>query len=135
MSVSKTLYDALIADSDVAAQADSYLGSPAVFTAEVPEDAPDTFIHLSRGNVSDLPFDTKTWIGREIVRDVYCYGPDTGSDVAIDNLAEAVRAVLHRASFSLGSGTIICEAGGPIIAPTGENVVGRVVSVRITYQH
>jgi len=126
-------YDEMAAETSITSKLSTYSSKPAIFTGQyVPENASLPYIH-TRGVVSDTPFDTKDMTGREIIRDIGCYAEDTGSDKAIEELAEAVRSFFHRRSFSIGTGMVLCLADGPRIAPTGEGVTGRIVSVRLIY--
>jgi len=134
MSVSSAFYNMLALDSDVAALVSTYGSAPAVFTSSwVPEDATGTYI-WTPPTISDIAYDTKTTRGREIHRQVGCYAEDTGSDLAIETLAEAVRTVFHRQTVNVGQVNYHCTASGPTQAPTGEGIVGRIVTIRLIYQ-
>jgi hypothetical protein len=124
----------LTLDSDVASLISTYGSAPAVFTSShVPEDVSGTYI-WTPPNLSDIAYDTKTTTGRDIHRQVGCYATDTGSDLAIENLAEAVRTVFHRQTVNVGQVNYHCTASGPTEAPTGEGIVGRIVTIRLIYQ-
>ena len=134
MSVSSAFYNMLALDSDISSLVATYGGSPAVFTSSrVPEDATLAYI-WSPPSISDVPFDSKTTTGREIHRQIGCYAEDTGSDLAIEELAEVVRSVFHRQTVNVGQVNYHCTASGPIVAPTGEGIVGRIITIRLIYQ-
>jgi len=86
---------------------------------------------VSAGEVSVAPFDTKTTLGREIRRDVRCYAEADGSAVTIEEIAERVRARLHRHLLAIdGFETWVAECTGMIVADE-DRAYGRVVSVRL----
>lgn len=127
------LYAALREDSDVASLVAQYDSAPAVFTTRlVPEDADRPYIHLQE--VSSVPFDTKDNHGRDSLWQAGVYVDETGSEVELRTLTDAVDAALHRITLDIADGTLLCLVTGVLLAPTGENVVGRIVQVRLVYQ-
>lgn len=127
------IYAALSADSDVASMLAEYGGAPAVFTTRlVPENATRPYLHVQE--VSQTPFDTKDAHGQDELWQIGAYADETGSEVEIRALADAVDAALHRATLDIGDGTILCLVTGKLLAPTGENVVGRIIQLRLVYQ-
>ena len=130
-AISKAFSDVLSADVTLAGLLASYGGSPAVFTADpAPADAVKPYV-VTAGEAVHRPFDTKLTRGREIWRDVRCYANDTGSADTIEQIAERVRALLHRQIFSIDGFSIeVAECFGPIVADEPD-AYGRVVTARI----
>lgn len=110
---------------------------PAIFTFwPAPADAVAALYVVAAGNVSNQPQDTKTTLGRTVVRDVFVYGPNVGNVTAIEAAAERIRGLLHRYCLTVtGYRVYIAVADGPIVAPTGDDMVGRVVTVTWTCEH
>lgn len=129
MNLTAALYDLLTGDATLAALLATYNGSPAVFTTDpAPGDAEKPYI-VSAGHVVDLPFDTKTSLGREVQRDVRCYAEADGSAVVVEAIAERVRALLHRQALSVsGFRWILSSVTGPAVADE-RDVYGRIVTL------
>ena len=83
--------------------------------------------------VQDLPLDTKTEPGREVMCSIDFYGLATGDPGALDSLAEVGRAALHRKPVGVGTlaGTI-SRVDGPIVAPSDDHLYGRRLVVTLT---
>lgn len=128
------IYDKLAADATLAALLAEYEGSPAIFTTDpAPGDAALPYI-VTAGEVSQVPFDTKTTRGRDLVRDVRCYAEVDGSAVVIEAIAERVRALLHRQTLVINNFRwILSNVTGPIAADEPD-AYGRVISVSLTAQ-
>lgn len=129
MNLTAALYDLLTGDATLVAMLAEYNGSPAVFTTDpAPGDAEKPYI-VSAGHVVDLPFDTKTSLGREVQRDVRCYAEADGSAVVVEAIAERVRALLHRQALSVsGFRWILSGVTGPTVADE-RDVYGRIVTL------
>ena len=129
MNLTAALYDLLTGDATLAALLATYNGSPAVFTTDpAPGDAEKPYL-VSAGHVVDLPFDTKTGLGREVQRDVRCYAEADGSAVVVEAIAERVRALLHRQALNVsGFCWILSGVTGPTVADE-RDVYGRVLTV------
>jgi len=129
----QAVWETLTEDSSLGDLLSSYGGFPAVFTSSpVPEDAELPYVRVAP--VSDVPFDCKDRTGRDVVLDIACFSEMSGSDAEIDSIAERIRAIFHRASISIGSGTVLSLVAGLSQAPTGEDVVGRIVTVRLVFE-
>jgi hypothetical protein len=86
-------------------------------------------------SVTDLPRDTKTTTGRDIVRDLEVWWPYTGSTVDVDLAAERVREILHRQKLTVdGYRNYITSASGPVAGPSDDKVVSRVVTARFVLE-
>jgi hypothetical protein len=125
------IYDVLVGDGTLAGLLSTYGGNPAVFTMDpAPGDADLPYI-VTAGEVSQVPFDTKTTRGRTILRDVRCYDEADGSAVTVEAIAERVRALLHRQAVTIaGFNWILAECSGPIVADE-RDAYGRIVTVRM----
>jgi hypothetical protein len=129
MNLTAALYDHLSGDATLVALLASYNGSPAIFTTDpAPGDAQKPYL-VSAGHVVDLPFDTKTTQGREVMRDVRCYAEADGSAVVVEAIAERVRALLHRQELVVsGFRWLVSSVTGPVAADEG-GAYGRIVTV------
>lgn len=135
MSVfTQAIYNRLIGDPTLVGMVNLYNNQPAIFTIEpVPGDARLPYIIVS-GPVSDIPFDTKTTIGREMLVDIRCYTENQGSRVLVENMAERVRELFHRQYIPVnGYQNIITECRGPIFIPE-DGALGMVVTVRFIFE-
>ena len=133
MNLSAAIYDRLAGDSTLTAMLATYEGHPALFTAQPPGDAPLPYI-VSAGHVTDMPFDTKTTRGREVLRDVRCYAAADGSAVTVEAIAERVRQLLHRGPLSIGGFEwILSSVTGPIAADETD-AYGRIITVSLKAQ-
>ena len=131
--LTSALYGVLTEDATLAGLLATYGGLPAVFTTDpAPGDATFPYI-VTAGQVTDLPFDTKNSRGRELRRDVRCYTEATGSAVVVEQIAERVRALLHRQPIEVsGFVWLLAECSGPIVADEPD-AYGRIVTVRVVY--
>ena len=127
------LYDRLIA-LGVASSISTYRTQPAIFTRNpVPEDAQFIYI-VVRDSVSDEPGlgETKTTTGRVVLHDIGVFGDEDGDPEAVENLAAQIRDGIHRNPVTVsGYGNLIAACSGPIVAPTEDQVYGRIVQVRL----
>lgn len=140
MNLTSAFYDVLAGDATLVSLLSTYESNPAIFTVDpAPGDATLPYI-VAAGHVADVPFDTKTEEGREVTRDVRCYDAADGSSVTVEAMAERVRALFHRQTFTIdGFGVIVSECTGPIVADEtvgeiGGDAYGRIVSVRVIAQ-
>jgi len=133
-AVTEAIYDALAGDATLVAMLTTYGGEPAIFTTDpAPGDAELPYI-VSAGEVAQTPFDTKTTRGRVAIRDVRCYTDATGSAVAVEAIAERVRALLHRQTLAISDfECVIADCSGPVAAD-GQDAYGRIVTVRLTME-
>jgi hypothetical protein len=129
MNLTAALYDHLSGDATLVALLAAYKGSPAIFTTDpAPGDAAKPYV-VSAGEITHLPFDTKTGQGREVMRDVRCYAEADGSAVVVEAIAERVRALLHRQALSVsGFRWLLSSVTGPVVADE-RDVYGRIVTV------
>ena len=131
MNLTAAIHARLAGDATLAVFLAEYAGAPAVFTTDpAPGDAELPYI-VSAGEVAQRPYDTKTTRGRQVYRDVRCYAPASGSAVVVEEIAERVRALLHRHALAVdGHATWVAEASGPVAADE-EDAYGRIVSLRL----
>lgn len=135
MSILTTaIYDQLTGDGTLVGLLAKYKGNPAVFTTDpAPGDAELPYI-VTAGEVTQIPFDTKTTRGRDLIRDVRCYAEADGSAVVIEAIAERVRTLLHRQQLTInGFDWILSNTTGPIAADE-RDVYGRIISVSLIAQ-
>lgn len=137
--ITQAVYDKLSTDATLVALIANYPSgspqSPAVFTAwPVPADATRPYI-FTRGDVSVAHFDElASALGRVVMRDITVIADNTGSDAAVETIAERIRALLHRQSLTLPVGTHIMTQciDGPTVAETDDSLTGRRLTFRIT---
>jgi len=139
-ALTRALYERLVGDADVTAAIQLYKSGPAVFAGRlVPADISLTggakpYLHI-RVATSEVPFDTLTREGRDVSVDIAAYAADTGSEGAMDDLAERVRDLLHHQHLPVdGWHTVLVTATGPQDAPEEPGFTGRIVSVRVLLQ-
>jgi len=138
MDITQGIYDKLAGDSVLTGLLATY-GSdsppaPAIFTSfPVPPDAVRPFI-FTEGEVAAGGFDELAGdLGLDVIRDVAAYANNTGSALAIEAIAQRIRTVLHRQPLTIPNGShvmTICVSG-PVVAPTDDTLVGRLLSFRI----
>ena len=130
----QAIYDKLANDGTLTALLATYNGSPAIFTIDpAPGDAELPYI-VTAGAVVQLPFDTKTSRGRDLLRDVRCYAAADGSAVVVEAMAERVRALLHRQPLVIsGFDWILSNCTGPIAADETD-AYGRIITVSLLAQ-
>ena len=133
-AISQAIYDLLVNDATLVGLLSTYGGNPAVFTSDpAPGDATLPYI-VTAGEVSHAPFDTKTTLGRRFLRDVRCYADADGSAVDVEEIAERVRALLHRQELTVsGFDWVLSECSGPIAADE-RDAYGRIVTVAVTIE-
>lgn len=132
--LTKAIYDQLAGDPTLTGMLATYKGNPAIFTIDpAPGDA-DTPYLVTAGEVSQVPSDTKTSRGRDLIRDVRCYDDNDGNNISIEAIAERVRVLLHRQPLSInGFDWIISNVTGPIVADE-RDYYGRILSLSLTAQ-
>jgi hypothetical protein len=120
----------LIGSTDLVGLVGTFKGQPAIFGKRpVPQGALRPYISLGPV-VASTAFDTKDRQGRRIARDIGCYIDDAGVADPVDEMAELVRDLFHRYALPVnGFDTLVTVASGPIVAPTDETVLGRLVMV------
>ena len=133
-AITQAIYDRLVGDATLAGLLSTYGGNPAVFTTDpAPGDADLPYV-VTAGAVSVAPFDTKTTLGRQVVRDVRCYAAAEGSAVTVEAIAERVRWLFHRRTLTVaGFSWIWAECSGPIGADEPD-AYGRIVTVSMTIE-
>lgn len=131
MSVfTQAIFNRLIADTSLTSKVAVYKGHPAVFTIDpVPANAVLPYVVVS-GPTSDVPFDTKTTEGREMLVDVRCYTDDNGSKALVEEIAERVRELFHRQKIEVtGYDNLITICNGPIFM-SEDGAYGMIVTIR-----
>lgn len=131
LDLSRALRDQLVHDPVLAVLLADYNGEPAVFDQEAPETADLPYVVCS-GSISDVPFDSKTKGGRDVLRQVTAWAKRTGSTLEVDTIAERVRRTLHHGQLWVQEFDVVDVrvAGGPI-ALDEVDAYGRVLQVRL----
>ena len=130
-ALTQGIYDRLSSDPLLVGMLASYDGAPAIFTIDpAPGDAVLPYL-VSAGDVTDTGFDTKLDRGRRIWRDVRCYAAADGDSMPVEQLAERIRALLHRHILIVaGYGVLVAECSGPRTA-NEQDAYGRIVTVKL----
>jgi hypothetical protein len=133
-ALTQAFYSKLNGDTTLKAMLATYSGAAAIFTQDpVPEAAPLPYV-VTAGEVSDVPFDTKTKYGREFLRDVRCYAKNDGNPSVVEAIAERVRTLFHRQSLSVtGFNFLIASCSGRTADES--DAYGRIVTVRLVLQN
>jgi hypothetical protein len=131
-ALTQALYDRLSGDAILTAMLSVYRGAPAIFTIDpAPGDAVPPYI-VTAGEVAARPFDTKTVLGRWLMRDVRCYAAADGSAYTVEAIAERARELLHRQPLDVeGFGVFLASCSGPRAADEPD-VYGRIVTAEFT---
>lgn len=138
MPLTKAIRDALVADATLVALLSSYDPpgaegpSPAIFTDPIPEGAQAPFVVLS-GEVSQEPLldDNSNGLGSEVLYDVRCYTAQGGSRVLVKQIANRIRALLHRQPLTIaGFAWVDTRVSGPIVGDEVD-LYGRVLTARV----
>lgn len=134
MNLRAALYSRLVSASSVTANLAAYGAGPAIFTARpVPADAARPYLALSI--VADPSEDVLTTARRRVLVDVQCVSDFTGSMLAPDALAEAVRDALHQARLTIAGGHHIeTRCIGATEAPTDATLAGVTLTFEIRAQ-
>lgn len=131
LALTSAIYTLLAGDATLTAMLATYGGGPAIFTTDpAPDDAALPYI-VTAGDVADSPWDTKTSRGRDIRRDIRCYTAATGSAALVEQIADRVRVLLHRATFPIdGHMVVVADVSGPFNGPAEDTAYGRVLTPR-----
>lgn len=106
---------------------------PAIFQAEVPEDAILPYVVLV-GPVGDSELDDKTdHSGRDVLYQIDVYAAKSGSVLPLEAICEAVRSALHRQALTVSGLTHVeTEIAGPIVNDQDETY-GRALTARMIF--
>lgn len=131
MNLTKALYDLLSNDPTLTALLATYNSEPAIFTTDpVPEDAVLPYI-VCAGHIADTPNESKTSIGREVLRDIRCYDAKTGSSLLVEQIVERARELVHRQPLTIENYSwILSECTGQVIVDEPD-AYGRITTLRV----
>jgi len=120
----------LRAEAVLTARLATHGAAPAVFAERMPGDA-DLPLVIVDPPLVDVANDTKTFAGRTVTLNVRIFSAPENT-VEVDEIAELVRAALHRRPLDQGPWKgWLAAAGGPVPTPTDRNLVGRRVAVSL----
>ena len=131
------IFDRLSSSAELLALLSTYAGAPAIITTTpVPPGVVPPFIVVPSTPMDQTGgWETKNSAGRQWRRDIFLYMRNKGDSSVADDGAELIRDLFHRKHGLLtiaGFDVMVCEATGPIEAPTDDTMFGRVVTVMIT---
>ena len=104
----------------------------AIFTASsIPEDATYPYV-WSPAEYQAIDYDAKNAALATLFRDVSVYAIDAGSDQVVEELAWCIRRALHKQPLRLDvDQNVVLNAAPPIVAPTADGILGRLVQLRL----
>lgn len=129
MKLTDAVYQALTEDAALASLLPAWQGLPTVFMQwPVPAPAPRPYVYCP-GSIADVPEDAQGYLQRAITRDFVCVADNPGGTGTVEAIAEAVRACLHGAEFTIDGGKLlVTRCLGPVIAPSDDSVAARIVT-------
>jgi hypothetical protein len=132
VGLTAAIHERLTGDATVAALCSTYAGAPAVFNGDpVPADATVPFVVISPPEAHTRA-DTKTFGIRRVrirIRVISDQTSSTGGLPALEQLAERIVELLHRAPLTLDDGwtNYIADVEGPLDTPTSPDLIGLAV--------
>ncbi len=124
LNLSKTIRDAILADSQIVALLGSWQGVASVHTRRpAPSEADMPMIMIS-GDISTTDEDSLTSYRPVVVKDVICYGDQPLSYRDVEEVGALMRALFHRKRHLLsidGWHIIDVIVEGPFVAPTDDD--------------
>lgn len=130
----QAIFDVMNADSLLVGLVSQFDGQPAIFTMkEVPPDALRPYI-WSYSDITNVPFESKTNLGRDVTRDIWCVDDDKGDEDLVMEIANRVRDIFHRTVMTIGIGNMRTVALGPRLGMSGDDVTARIVTLEFVYQ-
>lgn len=136
MDVIASLYEALSADDELPELIAAHGSESAIFSGDLAPIDPGSLPYVMLGpRVSDEPDDDFDGPRDRVIDiDVRLYALASQTSLAIDDAAERVRAILHRAQLPAPSGQEgpSCRVSGPVTAPTSSpEIAGRRLTARL----
>lgn len=130
LDLAAALHHRLVGDAVLTSLLSTYNGEPSVFTALPREDAALPYVVCS-GTIADVPADSKTRFGRDVLRQVVVWAERTGSTLEVDTIAERIRRLLHHGQVSVSGFDVVAMrvAGGPLSLDE-DDAYGRVLQVQ-----
>jgi len=126
------IFQKLIANGNITSNVSEYLNYPAIFTVEpIPTDVNLPYIIVSQ--VSEVPNDTKTHDGRELLIDIRIYTQKNGNVNVIENLVEEVYQEFHNEIVVVDNFQNYLLRVVDIVNSDEEEVYGRIVSIRALF--
>jgi len=126
------IFQKLIANGNITSNVSEYLNYPAIFTVEpIPTDVNLPYIIVSQ--VSEVPNDTKTNDGRELLIDIRIYTQKNGNVNVIENLVEEVYQEFHNEIVVVDNFQNYLLRVVDIVNSDEEEVYGRIVSIRALF--
>lgn len=130
----QAIFDVMNADSLLVGLVSQFDGEPAIFTMkEVPPDAKRPYI-WSYADITNTPFESKTNLGRDVTRDIWCVDDDKGDEDLVMTIANRVRDIFHRTVMTIGIGNMRTIALGPRLGMSGDDITARIVTLEFVYQ-
>jgi len=126
------IFQKLIANGNITSNVSEYLNYPAIFTVEpIPTDVNLPYIIVSQ--VSEVPNDTKTSDGRELLVDIRIYTQRNGNLNVLESLTEEVYQEFHNEIVVVDNFQNYLLRVVDIVNSDEEEVYGRIVSIRALF--
>jgi len=126
------IFQKLIANGNITSNVSEYLNYPAIFTVEpIPTDVNLPYIIVSQ--VSEVPNDTKTSDGRELLVDIRIYTQRDGNLNTLETLTEEVYQEFHNEVVAVDNFQNYLLRVVDIVNSDEEEVYGRIVSIRALF--
>ena len=126
------IFQKLIANGNITSNVSEYLNYPAIFTVEpIPTDVNLPYIIVSQ--VSEVPNDTKTSDGRELLVDIRIYTQRNGNLNVLESLTEEVYQEFHNEIVVVDNFQNYLLRVVDIVNSDEEEAYGRIVSIRALF--
>lgn len=126
------IFQKLIANGNITSNVSEYLNYPAIFTVEpIPTDVNLPYIIVNP--VSEVPNDTKTFDGRELLVDIRIYTQRNGNLNVLESLTEEVYQEFHNEIVVVDNFQNYLLRVVDIVNSDEEEVYGRIVSIRALF--
>ncbi len=126
------IFQKLISNENITNNVSEYLGYPSIFTVEpIPTDVELPYVIVSQ--VSEVPNDTKTHDGRELLIDIRIYTQRNGNLNVLESLTEEVYQEFHNEIVVVDNFQNYLLRVVDIVNSDEEEVYGRIVSIRALF--
>lgn len=126
------IFQKLISNENITNNVSEYLGYPSIFTVEpIPTDVELPYVIVNQ--VSEVPNETKTQDGRNVLIDIRIYANEDGNISLIENLVEEIYQMFHNQEISTNNFENYLLRVVEILNANEEKVYGRIVSIRALF--
>ena len=127
------IFQKLIANENIANNVSEYLNYPAIFTVEpIPSEVDLPYVIVNP--VSEIPNDTKTFDGREVLVDIRIYTEANGNLSVLESLVEEIYQEFHNEVITVDNFQNYLLRVVDVVNSDEEETYGRIVSIRALFQ-